>query len=97
MDLVTIVGFIMFFALTVLFSFFSIALRKAEWSFTAMICWWAFALLNIGFATDALFYPITTLYWVLGLLFMFFGIRDILAMYNFRKQQKAEEDQWELE
>lgn len=97
MDLVTLVMFCMAFLLALVFSGLSVILQKAEWSFLAMISWFSFALLNIGFATDALFYPITYFYWILGVIFFVFGIRDILLMMNFKKRQKAEQEQFEVE
>jgi len=60
--------------LAILFSAFAIDLENEVWAFLATIVWFTLGLLNIGLATEPMFYAASFLFYAVGVVFFLLGV-----------------------
>lgn len=62
------------------------------WNWAAMLCWFAFAFINVAFATEGMFVAFTYLFIGLGFLFLLLGFYGIFLLIHVSTEVKLENE-----
>lgn len=98
METIELISYLLFFALSVIFTSFTVEKKSPVYSFMAMVTWLVLALMHAGVSYGTMFFDLQWFYYGMGMIFLVMGwglsISLLLKIHNQRKADM--ESEWEI-
>lgn len=91
MEDIKLLTYLLVFALSVVFSMFSVDRKSAVFSFLSMVTWFTLGICHLALSQASMFIVIAWLFTFLGFFFMVYGFALILLTFQTRREKEESE------
>lgn len=89
---IELLSYLLMFALSIIFSSFTVERKSSIFSFLSMIAWFMLAICHVALASESIFIELAYFFAGLGVFFMVLGFGFIFTNIQMRRQ----EEEWEV-